>query len=99
MLRAIETSVILANQLDLDFEIVDALREYDCGILEGRSDEVSWQLWQELFDAWVLHKHWEQRIEGGESFNPTENRPPTPPPFASSRTAPLVYLSTSGRYT
>jgi len=68
VLRAIETSVILASQLDLDYETVDALREYDCGILEGRSDEAAWQLWQELFDAWVIHKRWERRIEGGESF-------------------------------
>ncbi len=68
VLRAIETSVILASRLDLDYEVVDALREYDCGISEGRSDEGGWQLWQELFDAWVIHKRWEQRIEGGESF-------------------------------
>ena len=52
LLRAIETSVILAHQLDLDYEVVDALREYDCGILQGRSDEASWQSWQELWDAW-----------------------------------------------
>jgi broad specificity phosphatase PhoE len=44
VLRAVETSVILANRLDLDFEVVEALREYDCGILEGRSDEAGWQL-------------------------------------------------------
>jgi len=68
VLRAIETSVILANRLDLDYEVVDALREYDCGVLEGRSDEVGWQIWQELFDAWVVHQRWERRIEGGESF-------------------------------
>jgi len=36
VLRAIETSVILANRLEVDYEITDALREYDCGILEGR---------------------------------------------------------------
>jgi broad specificity phosphatase PhoE len=66
--------VILANRLDLDFEVVEALREYDCGILEGRSDETGWHLWQELFDAWVLHKYWEQRIEGGESFNDIRKR-------------------------
>ena len=68
VLRAIETSVILANRLDLDYQVVDALREYDCGIVEGRSDQAAWQLWRELFDAWVAHKRWEQRIEGGESF-------------------------------
>jgi broad specificity phosphatase PhoE len=68
LLRAIETSIILANQLNLDYEITDALREYDCGKLEGRSDQVAWQAWQGLFDAWVLKRDWEQRIEGGESF-------------------------------
>jgi len=68
LLRAIETSVILANRLELDYKVVDALREYDCGILEGRSDAEAWQLWQALFDAWVVERRWEQRIEGGESF-------------------------------
>ena len=37
LLRAIETSIILANSLKLDYEITDALREYECGILEGLS--------------------------------------------------------------
>ena len=52
----------------MDYEVTDALREYDCGILEGRSDEAAWQAWQELFEAWTVHRRWEQRIEGGESF-------------------------------
>ncbi len=68
LLRAIETSTILASLLVVDYEITDALREYDCGILEGRSDEAAWQEWQRLFDAWVVDRHWEQRIEEGESF-------------------------------
>lgn len=42
LLRAIETSILIANQLGLDYEVVAALREYDCGIVEGRSDEVGW---------------------------------------------------------
>jgi len=74
ILRAIETSVIVANELGLEYEIVDALREYDCGIGEGRSDKAAWHLWQELFDAWAMHGHWEQRIEGGESFYDIRDR-------------------------
>ena len=74
LLRALETSVTLAHQLDSDYEVVDALREYDCGIIEGRSDEASWQSWQELWDAWVKHKQWERRIEGGESFYDVRGR-------------------------
>ena len=68
LLRAIETSVILANRLSVEFEVTDALREYDCGILEGRSDEAAWLKWHELFDGWLLHERWDDRIEGGESF-------------------------------
>lgn len=68
VLRAIETCLILAHRLNLDYEVVEALREYDCGIIEGRSDDAGWQMWQELFDAWNIHQQWEKCIEGGESF-------------------------------
>lgn len=74
VLRAIETSVLIAHQLGLDYEVVEALREYDCGVLEGRSDEAGWQAWQELFDAWVIHRRWNQRVEGGESFYDLRDR-------------------------
>lgn len=74
LLRAIETSVILADRLAVDYEVVDALREYDCGIAEGRSDEEGWQMWQELRDAWTVHKRWAQRIEGGETFYDIRDR-------------------------
>jgi broad specificity phosphatase PhoE len=74
LLRAIETSVLLANRLGVDYEISGALREYDCGILEGRSDEAAWQGWQELFDAWTIQRSWGQRIEGGESFYDLRDR-------------------------
>jgi len=63
VLRALETSIILSTHLELDYEVVDALREYDCGLAEGRSDEKGWQMWRELFDAWTIHKRWERCIE------------------------------------
>jgi broad specificity phosphatase PhoE len=68
VLRAIETSILLASRLGVEYEICEALREYDCGILEGRSDEEAHKGWKDLFDAWVLRQEWERRIEGGESF-------------------------------
>ena len=74
ILRAIETSIILANQLNIDYEIVEALREYDCGSLEGHSDEASWKRWHELFDTWTVQKDWKQCIEGGETFLDIQNR-------------------------
>ncbi len=74
ILRAIETSIIVANRLDVEYEVTDALREYDCGIAEGRSDAAAWQMWQTLFDDWVVHQRWERRIEGGESFYDIRDR-------------------------
>ena len=66
--RAAQTAEILAATLGVPCEIADALREYDCGILEGRSDPASWQIYRAVFREWTEEGHWEQRIEGGESF-------------------------------
>ena len=54
--RAVETSAIVAKSLGLTYEVVDALREVDCGVLEGRSDQIAWQQWQELHHAWLIEK-------------------------------------------
>jgi broad specificity phosphatase PhoE len=74
MLRAIETSVIVANRLNLDYEVAEALREIDHGILEGHSDEIAWQMMGEVSRAWKSHQDWERRIEGGESFTDVRQR-------------------------
>ncbi len=72
--RAIETGHIIAQRLDIELMVVDALREYDCGIIEGHADEAAWKEWQELFDAWTIYHHYAQRIEGGENFNEVKRR-------------------------
>lgn len=74
VLRAIETSVLVANHLSVEYEVTDALREYDMGELEGRSDDKTWELWKELFDAWAIHRRWEQHIPGGETFYDVQKR-------------------------
>ena len=66
--RAVETSAIVAKSLGLTYEVVDALREVDCGVLEGKSDQIAWQQWQELHEAWVIEKKWVVCMEGGENF-------------------------------
>ena len=68
VLRAIETSIIVADRLGLEYEVADGLREFDCGIAEGRTDQEAWQLWQAAVDNWREHRRWEWRIPGGESF-------------------------------
>lgn len=74
IMRAVQTAEILSDILGAPYEITDALREYDCGILEGRADEAAWKLHFAVFDAWVQHKDWNRRIEGGESFNDIRDR-------------------------
>jgi 2,3-bisphosphoglycerate-dependent phosphoglycerate mutase len=68
LLRAVQTAEMLSAELGLPFEITDALREFDCGVIEGKSDPDSWQTHLQLRQAWFLHKEWEKLIEGGESF-------------------------------
>lgn len=68
LLRAIQTAQVLSYQFEIAYEVRDALREYDCGILEGKSDPASWELYNKVFNDWVWGNHWEQRIEGGESY-------------------------------
>lgn len=74
VLRAIETAVVLAHRLDVEYEIVDALREVDMGIYEGRADEIAWENWQAIVNAWIQDKAFDQRIETGESFHELRKR-------------------------
>jgi probable phosphoglycerate mutase len=74
VLRALETGILVANQLGVDYEVSDALREYDCGELEGRSDEACWQQMDELARSWVVDHEWQRRHPGGESGLEVRNR-------------------------
>ncbi len=67
-LACLETSIIAAHQLNVTYEVSEALREFSVGALEGRSDAHSWELWRELFEAWTRYKRWDRRLEGGETF-------------------------------
>jgi probable phosphoglycerate mutase len=68
ILRATQTAEILAQHLGVPVQITEALREYDCGVLEGQSDEESWRLHREIAEAWIVHQHWERRPQQGENF-------------------------------
>lgn len=74
VLRAIETSSIIGERLGIEPIVEDGLREFDCGILEGHSDDAAWQQWEELIDAWIIHHRYDHSIEGGESFCEVQNR-------------------------
>ena len=74
VLRAIETTVILAEHLGVDYEVVEALREYDVGELEGRSDAQAWQAMEALGKTWLYQQKYDERVPGGESFNDLRKR-------------------------
>ena len=74
LLRAVQTAEILSAVLAVDYRTTDALREFDCGVLEGAGDEAGWQVHAEVVDAWIHHKLWDRRIEEGESFNDIKDR-------------------------
>jgi probable phosphoglycerate mutase len=74
LLRAVQTAEILSATLDVPYEITDALREYDCGVIEGRSDPESWAQHRAQRDEWLIRRRWKTRIEGGESFLDMERR-------------------------
>jgi broad specificity phosphatase PhoE len=74
LLRATQTADILSDALGLPYQITDALREYDCGILEGQADETTWARYRQLRSAWIDNHHWDARIEQGESFRDMEQR-------------------------
>jgi broad specificity phosphatase PhoE len=72
--RAVETGTIIGEHLGIEPMAVDALRELDCSILEDHLDDAAWQQWKELFDAWIIHRRYYQRIDGGENFYDVQYR-------------------------
>jgi probable phosphoglycerate mutase len=74
VLRAMDTADILYQSLDLPYRVTEALREYHCGILEGKSDEESWRLHRQYYEDWTLRHDYVSKPEGGESFVDIQNR-------------------------
>lgn len=72
--RAYETASIVAQALNLPLQAADGLREFDCGVLEGRSGPLAWMRF-----SWILH-HWftrgnsEKRFRGGENLHDVQVR-------------------------
>jgi len=74
VLRAMDTADILYQALDLPYRVNEALREYFCGVLEGKSDEESWRMHHHYYEEWTLRHNYEGKPEGGESFVDIQNR-------------------------
>ncbi len=75
ILRAKQTGSIIAETLGIPLRISPALREFDCGMMEGRSDEQAWAAHNAVIQAWDEDQDHEFRImPDGESFNDLKAR-------------------------
>lgn len=69
ILRAQQTAAIVSQRLGLPVHTSTALRDFDCGIYEGRGDEEAWAAHNALVQAWLDDKDYDRRIPEGESYN------------------------------
>jgi broad specificity phosphatase PhoE len=74
ILRAQQTGRIVADKLNLSMITEDALREGDCGSLEGRGDSEAWAVYIKTFTDWMKGENREVAIAGGESFQDISDR-------------------------
>ena len=66
--RAVETAQIIGEELGIEPVIIENLREFNVGFLEGMSDrDESWRIHNETIRAWVQGKP-EARFPGGDDF-------------------------------
>ena len=72
--RAAETAEIVGGILSVPVTTADALREYDCGVLEGRGDEEAWALHEQFIVDWLSGHRRDGAPAGGESFHDIKNR-------------------------
>jgi probable phosphoglycerate mutase len=66
--RAVETGGIVALSLGRTVERTDALREADCGVMEGRGDPQAWAAHDAVESRWLAGDH-TAAIEGGECLD------------------------------
>jgi len=66
--RALETATIVSRALDVPLQSVDGLREFDCGVLEGRSGPFAWLRFSRILYLWFERGKLDKRFKGGESY-------------------------------
>jgi broad specificity phosphatase PhoE len=74
ILRARQTAETVSQRLGLDVEFSDALREYDCGELEGKRDEQTWADHYKILTAWLHDQNFHACTPRGERFYDIERR-------------------------
>lgn len=75
IIRSKETANIIAEKLNIPIIVSPALREFDCGGMEGRKDDDAWLAHQIVTRAWDEKRDFDCRImPDGESFNDMKAR-------------------------
>jgi len=74
VLRARQTADIVGMSLNLPVEVAEGLKEYDCGILEGRSDVEAWAMHRQFAQDWLAGRNRASAPAGGESFFDIQRR-------------------------
>lgn len=72
--RAVETAQIVGNLLKIPVARADGLREFDCGVMEGRSDDEAWFEIGHAVRVWVDDSNLDYRIPEGESCREVRER-------------------------
>ncbi len=73
--RALETAGIVSDRCALNITIHDALREFDCGGMEGKGDIDAWHAHQAIVHTWDKDEEYDRFIPpDGESFNDMRKR-------------------------
>jgi probable phosphoglycerate mutase len=73
ILRAQQTAQLISEWLNLSFTTHDALREFDCGMMEGQGNAAAWAAHEAVVAAWASGDY-TQHIPGGESFVDMQTR-------------------------
>jgi len=74
LLRAQQTAQIIGERLQIIPQAAHALIEFDTGNLEGKSDEKSWMVYQEIFQDWIINRNFERQFDAGDSFYSIQSR-------------------------
>jgi len=72
--RARQTAEIVGAALNVPVEVSEGLKEYDCGLLEGRGDEAAWAQHAQYWQDWLAGRKRDSAPEGGESFFEIQQR-------------------------
>jgi broad specificity phosphatase PhoE len=74
VLRAVQSAKLVAQYLDIDYEVVEALREYDVGTFEGTRDLANWDIYERVVTGWLLEGQSTLRTGGRESLEEIQDR-------------------------